>query len=160
MGLDMYLYVRDFEYLSKSDKNITDKKIDNFYPEDLKEFARNHIQDNFLSKRTNYQVGYWRKFNALHNWFVKHCAIDGEDNCLPIYVSYKDFAELKATCEKVLKHHSLASELLPTQSGFFFGDTEYNEWYFKDLEYTVDLFNKIEKLINKSKYDLIYQASW
>lgn len=159
MGLDMYLYVRDYKSLSKWDKNFTNKKVDSFYPKDLQEFARNHIKNNFLSKQTMYQVGYWRKFNALHNWFVERCA-DGEDNCQLIYVSHEKFLELKTICEKVLKDHSLAKELLPTQDGFFFGTTEYDEWYFSDLEYTLELFNEIEKLLNKTNYELLYEASW
>ena len=48
--------------------------------------------DMFLSKipvsqrieDTNYEnceeVAYWRKFNALHNWFVQNCQ-DGVDEC-------------------------------------------------------------------------------
>lgn len=63
--------------------------------------------------------------------------------------------------KKVLDDHSLASELLPTQSGFFFGGTEYDEYYFLDLDYTYKLFVKINEFLKTHpKYDVIYRASW
>lgn len=35
-----------------------------------------------------------------------------------------------------------ASYLLPTRDGFFFGGTEYDEYYFKDLEDTKDILER------------------
>ena len=37
-------------------------------------------------------------------------------------------------CNQVLKDHSKAEELLPTMSGFFFGSTDYDDYYYKDVE--------------------------
>jgi hypothetical protein len=51
----------------------------------------------------------------------------------------------------------LAEELLPSHSGFFFGSTEYDEWYFKDLTRTVEIIDRCLA----SKFDYFeYQASW
>jgi hypothetical protein len=36
----------------------------------------------------------------------------------------------------------VAKELLPTQAGFFFGSTDYDEYYYEDLVYTRDLLDK------------------
>lgn len=53
--------------------------------------------------------------------------------------------------------------LLPTQSGFFFGSTEYDSWYKDDI---VKTLNELEKIFaNYGKDDLdprifIYTASW
>ena len=47
--------------------------------------------------------------------------------------------------------------LAPT-SGFFFGSTEKDEWYYKDLEYTVEIINSL--LANDEKWSYYYQASW
>lgn len=130
------------------------------------------LKYNFLSKETKYQVGYWRKFNALHWWIVKNYA-NGEDDCQEIYLSVEDIEELLKVCQEVAMDHSKASELLPTKDGFFFGNTEYNDWYFKDIEYTIDLLQKIIELTKKQtkkknpesavrcyEWDIIYQASW
>ena len=158
MGLDMYLYLRKYESCSKWDKDYLEKKP-NFYPEDLKEFAEDINNRNFLSKQTLYQVGYWRKANAIHAWFVKNCA-DDVDECQEIYVSFKQAKELRNLINRVLDCHEKAEELLPTEDGFFFGNTEYNEWYYKNLEYTRDLLNKIIVKCDGGDYDIIYQASW
>ena len=58
-----------------------------------------------------------------------------------------------------MKDHSRAEELLPAQSGFFFGSTEYDEWYYQDLEYTIPLLKKILKDAPKT-WEFEYRASW
>jgi hypothetical protein len=53
---------------------------------------------------------------------------------------------------------SLAPELLPTTGGFFFGDLEYNEWYFNTLERTEQ---ELTALLSDKSWDfMIYLASW
>lgn len=104
----------------------------------------------------NLRAGYWRKANAIHKWFVDEIQ-DGVDECQKSYVSPEKLDELKNLCKQVLADPSLAETLLPTQSGFFFGSTDYNEWYFRDLEQTVEI---IEKLPDPGKFDFYYQASW
>lgn len=158
MGLDMYVYLEKYKSYGKWKDDFESKK-DTFYPEELKELAENIQEQNFMSKTTRYQVGYWRKANAIHNWFVNKCA-GGEDNCQDIYVLEEELKELKEICEVVLKDHSKAKALLPTTSGFFFGSQEYDEDYFKDLEYTINLINKILKVSENHNYNIVYQASW
>ena len=62
---------------------------------------------------------------------------------LDIYFENKgmDVEELAENCRKVLENHDLAEELLPTCSGFFFGPTEYNAWYFESVQ---DVLNFME----------------
>jgi len=154
MGLDMYMYVSEYE--SRFDTN----KKGNFYPKKLEDFEKDISERNFVSKETKYQVGYWRKFNALHNYIVEHFA-DGNDDCRPVYIGYNELELLRNVCKDVLDNHDLASELLPTQDGFFFGSTEYDEWYFENLEYSLDLFNKLLEFCNKNpSTDIYYKASW
>lgn len=53
----------------------------------------------------------------------------------------------------------VAKELLPTQSGFFFGSTEYTSWYFKSLLETRDVINNY--LIEHPRArKFIYDSSW
>jgi hypothetical protein len=154
MGLDMYMYVGKYE--SKYTNNENYGKVE-FYPEDLKELQNEIEERNFVSKQTLYQVGYWRKANAIHQWFVDRCA-EGVDDCRQVYVDREDLQDLLNACEQVLEDHSKAKELLPTCDGFFFGETEYDEWYFKNLEYTRDLINQLLKL--DKDYESYYEASW
>lgn len=163
MGLDMYMSIRKYESLSSYDENFKEK-VSGFYPPELQAFQQKNSERNFLSKETEYQVGYWRKANAIHNWFVENCA-DGKDECQPIHVNKDELQELLDTCQKVLKDHSKAEELLPTQSGFFFGSTDYDGWYFEDLQYTVELLTDILEFLSQEHpkgiyYDVVYQASW
>jgi len=69
-------------------------------------------------------------------------------------------AELVHTCIKVLNNHALSEQLLPTTSGFFFGSTEYDEYYYGSLKELVDTLEPEldEGLDENSHY--IYRASW
>ena len=159
MGLDMYLYLRKSESCGRWDNDYEQKKV-GFYPEELKDFAEEISKENFMSKETMYQVGYWRKENAIHKWFVDNCA-DGVDECQQIYVSVEKAKELRNLCNRVLENHELAKELLPTQGGFFFGGLEYDEWYFSGLKYTKELLDKVIEFVDtQDNYDIFYQASW
>lgn len=166
MGLDMYLYLRKSVYTSEysNPENCV-------YPNELQEFVKEIQERSFKAIETNtdYHVGYWRKANAIHNWIVENCTEDGEDNCRPIYMDENKVKELIDICDQVLKDHNKAKELLPTQSGFFFGCVDYDEWYFKDVEYTKHIFERVLEVYKKFyeennnyniNYDIIYQASW
>lgn len=103
-------------------------------------------------------VAYWRKANAVHAWFVKNVQ-KGKDDCKTYYVERGRLAELAAVCEKVLANPELAAELLPSQSGFFFGSTAYDEVYLDDLRATV---KQIKPLLDE-KFERVrfeYHSSW
>jgi hypothetical protein len=53
---------------------------------------------------------------------------------------------------------ALAEELLPTASGFFFGSTEYNEWYIDDLKNTIEQLDKCLALPDDVEFE--YHSSW
>lgn len=105
------------------------------------------------------QVGYWRKENAIHRWFVDNVQ-DGEDNCAEYFVSREKLQELKELCEKVLADNSLADEELPTADGFFFGSTDYDEWYFSGLRDTVEIVNTVLSSPEYENWEFYYQSSW
>lgn len=152
MGLDMYLTKKTYigaEYEHRKVKakvEITiDGKVANIDPTKLLEISE--------------RVGYWRKANAIHNWFVAKVQ-DGVDECQEASVSIKQLTELRDECQKVLEFKDKADEILPTADGFFFGNVEYNEWYFQDLEYTVDILNEILDYDYDYETSFFYQSSW
>ena len=49
-------------------------------------------------------------------------------------------------------------EPLAPIAGFFFGSTEKDEYYYKDLEYTVETINSL--LANGDEWEYYYRASW
>lgn len=139
----------------------------------------------------NDNIAYWRKANAIHQWFVDHVQ-DGEDDCdYHREVTKEDLERLRDTCievltksvmmlgqvkngaslidgqwvdnmelGKVIINPEVAEELLPTQGGFFFGGTDYDEWYIKDLQYTVNTINQILATTDFDKEMIYYRSSW
>ena len=119
--------------------------------DEQKEYALEKIHDN---------VGYWRKANAIHNWFVENIQ-NGRDDCeYHRPVTKDDLETLFELCREVLADHSKANELLPNRQGFFFGSYEYDKWYFKDIQYTADLCEQLIKDFDFNNYDLYYVSSW
>ena len=105
------------------------------------------------------KCGYWRKANAIHKWFVDNVQ-DEEDNCGTYWVSKDDLAELLRVCKEVQEDHDLAESLLPSESGYFFGGQEYDEWYFNAINYTVTLIEGILADPDVGFYDFYYNSSW
>ena len=156
MGLDMYLskktYVKQWEH--KGDDNYQVEVTQKGEPV-------SHIK----SERISYieeEIGYWRKSNQIHNWFVQNVQ-NGIDNCGTYFVGKEQLEELLELCKQILANNQLAEELLPSASGFFFGSTEYDEWYFNDLTHTVQIIESLLSEQNDRGYingDIYYQSSW
>jgi hypothetical protein len=51
---------------------------------------------------------------------------------------------------------------LPTKSGFFFGGTEYNEYYYDDIKLTIKIITPLLKELEKDKNfpEIYYHSSW
>mgnify|MGYP006893627881 FL=1 len=82
---------------------------------------------------------------------------DGVDNCGDYYVNKSDLETLLDVCKKVKADHSLAEELLPSASGFFFGNTDYDEWYYNDIDDTISILEGALEDVNGEYY---YTSSW
>ena len=106
-----------------------------------------------------HNVAYWRKANAIHSWFVKNVQ-DGVDDCRKAYVSRDQLDDLLDLCIDIKTKKVKPEDCLPTQSGFFFGSTEYDDYYTRDLEYTIDVISSI--LMNPDYKDasFYYRSSW
>jgi hypothetical protein len=92
--------------------------------------------DIFVHKVKYHRLGYFRKVNFLVKFFESK-GFD-VDHQIPLSFDKEIAEELLDICNQVLKDHSKAKELLPTMSGFFFGSTDYNEYYFKNVEFVRD----------------------
>ena len=105
--------------------------------------------DIYFTKRKSEEIVYFRKVNFLVKYF-EDLGFDVE-NQIPFRISKEDTEVLLSRCNQVLEDHSKASELLPTMNGFFFGSTEYDEYYFKNVKEVRDyikntLLPKFEEL--------------
>jgi len=151
MGLDMYLKATRSFYGSDEDKKAIDIKA--MFPEMFDSGNMNTLDIGF-------EVGYWRKANAIHNWFVKTCQ-DDNDDCRSSYVNRKQLELLKAICQEELKakDNPEASEgELEPKEGFFFGSYEKDEWYYGALEETIKIVTKCLELPEDWGFE--YQSSW
>jgi hypothetical protein len=61
---------------------------------------------------------------------------------------------------KVVANPDDCAEILPTQCGFFFGMTDYDEIYIQDLENTVNILTEVLEQTNWDTESVCYQASW
>jgi hypothetical protein len=156
MGLDMYLYAKQFVSSSAWSKEEDCKKVKSIAR--LMKGTKFLDSDDLQFAQIKLQVGYWRKANQVHKYFVDKCA-GGKDECQDTYVERDHLEDLLWRCETVMKDHSRAEELLPAQSGFFFGSTEYDEWYYQNLEHTIPLLKKILKDAPE-EWEFEYRASW
>jgi len=105
------------------------------------------------------ELAYWRKANHIHSWFVKNVQ-NNTDECIAHQVSEEQLEELLRVCKEVLKDHSKADELLPTQNGFFFGSTQYDEYYFGAIEETIETIGGILDNFDFKNEKLYYDSSW
>lgn len=158
MGLDMYLtadvYVSRPDSAAKWHKHIPDGAFDAVLGAIG---ALDDVDDDDYSGVTvQVPVGYWRKANAIHGYFVeKHGG--GVDECQRIEVTRDDVKALRDLAQTVLDDRGKADELLPPVGGFFFGSTEVDEGYEDDLKRTVEICDRALA----SKWDtFVYQASW
>jgi len=162
MGLDMYLYrhqyVSGYAWQREDEKNQAEVQLFDSLVNLLGVVPAAHSPH----LTADVCVGYWRKANAIHKWF---CNLDGgKDECQKIPVSVEQLRELRNLCDLVLLQPAVASEILPTQDGFFFGSYDYDEWYMDDMKNTITMIDEILKDVpldaNPWDYSFYYQASW
>jgi len=164
MGLDMYLYKKTYV---KNWDHAPERK----HEVEVKLNGENHPGID-LTKVTYIQeeVGYWRKANQIHQWFVDNCQ-GGVDECQESYVDLEKMKELLQICIVIRDADNLqetAEELLPTQSGFFFGGTEYDQYYMQDINNTIEIlegelkkFETLEEMkVPFMLPEYYYRSSW
>jgi len=164
MGLDMYLskrtYVKNWNFQKDEEKHKVTVKLNGKSRKDVKSKRISHIVE---------EVGYWRKANHIHSWFVENVQ-KGIDKCQESFVSLERLTELRDLCKEVVERKGdddFISENLPTGSGFFFGGTDYDEYYYEDCKETIKILDNIikdEEVVSNIEGvyggDYYYQASW
>lgn len=182
MGLDMYL---DKEYYVKNWNHMQPEELHTVTI--LKGGKPTNIPTDKI-KYVVVEAMYWRKANAIHKWFVDNVQEGNDDcgryyvdkeklkELLSICTKVLDSTKLvpgavingyhidkngqtpNIEMGKTMEKISVAEELLPTASGFFFGGTDYNEWYFDDIKRTKETLDKL--LNNDDGGDYYYHSSW
>ncbi len=112
------------------------------------------------------EIMYWGKANAIHKWFVDNVQ-KGVDNCESYEVQSDQIIHLYELCARayLTKDESL---LIPNE-GFFFGSTEVDERYWRDIFDTMESLKTIVDELKKEyndrspEYKVIgfyYRGSW
>lgn len=163
MGLDMYLsaekYLGHYEF-QRSMKDSGWREEYDLADSIIQAFPKlgEMLDKQSPTLTVGANIGYWRKANAIHQWFVEKCQ-GGVDECQETYIPTERLQELKEACYAVKADPSLAGELLPTTSGFFFGSTEYDEWYWADIDQTLEIVKKAISLAEEG-WTITYHSSW
>ena len=161
MGLDMYLTAE--KYVTARDYSTNPPSRTPLYTQllDLLPLEEQRLLDPAPSGTTlEFRVGYWRKANAIHSWFVQNVQ-GGIDECQKSYVDEVSLQTLKDLCETLLtsRDEQEARRSLPPTEGFFFGSYGIDACYWSDLESTVDICTRALQL-TKRGYFIHYQSSW
>ena len=129
------------------------------YLEKRKQYRENDLEYNKLVDKSREEVMYWRKANQVREWFVRNAGLEVNSDCEVIEISEDQLEQLYDDCNKVIKNPKLASEVMPTSNGFFFGSTEYNERYFDQLKETMD---SIQRIFDTTDFDteVIEYTEW
>jgi hypothetical protein len=181
MGLDMYLTKQ--VYVKNWDHYPADRKWDISVSQGGKP-----VKTPFSLTYLTYEVAYWRKANAIHKWFVDNCQEgedNGQDAYVSsdqlkelLGVCKNVLATAKMAPDSVVRGHRYTekgeepiledgqvilnadeiAELLPTEAGFFFGCTDYDDGYMDDIK---DTITQLEvALADPLEGDFYYRASW
>ena len=152
MGLDMHLskrtYVQNWDYMEPEERytiTVAGPSAAHIRPERI-----TYIEE---------EVMYWRKANAIHNWFVQNCQ-NGVDECQETYIPRDQIEALLITLRNIVSDPSLAKDLLPPTSGFFFGSTELDDWYWDNVKRTIPVLEQLLEDRNAHNFSVHYRAGW
>jgi hypothetical protein len=96
------------------------------------------------------RVGYWRKFGALHQWFVSNVQ-QGHDDCQSTFVSIESLLELEEQLEQVGDDPQSASEHFTADIDEALEEAE--------VDYTLSILHHAKRL-QAQGWDIYYRASW
>ena len=139
MGLDMYLRAnREFTLYVKEHSTLND----------------------VLRCENDGLLCYWRKVNQIHGWFVDNIQ-EGTDDQDEYEVFVEDLEALLGLVDEALDNPDEARGILPPMSGFFFGSSEIDEYYWYDLRQTKHALEEIIKCCKEyNKYIFMCYSCW
>jgi hypothetical protein len=107
------------------------------------------------------EVHYWRKANQIREYFVSYHPELLAENIEQLPVNLEMLTDLEQRIERCLGRldEAVSSQLLPTSSGFFFGSLEYDNYYYEELDATLDAIKKAKEALNDGYY-VFYHEWW
>lgn len=149
MGLDMYLLSnkrKELGYWRKAnaihgffEREL--KKCDNARNNPVPEYVLEKLLDVCIRVKDSLVASGTRPKEMVVGCGIKDGKMYVEKDYVPAYINTK-----------------VAETLLPTQDGFFFGDTEYTPYYLEDINDTIEILTTT--LANKVKGERFYYHPW
>lgn len=129
-----------------------DKLVGKHFPLDV---VKETLNDMFRWYGAPYDA-YFRKANFVYEFFSPKLV----DECC--FVTKADLEDLIDKCDKVLasKNEETSAKLLPTRSGFFFGSTDYDDWYYEDVRSCKKQMKKLLSGFNEDTDIIFVYMSW
>lgn len=186
MGLDMYLYKKHY-IGNKWREPKKQVKVRVPKDQEGVTFKASPIKNARVSEITE-EVAYWRKANQIHAWFVKNVQDGKDDcgeyyvskeklqelldTCQTVLKAsklvkgkvgrgwrYENQKRVPIIEDgRLIKDPSVAKELLPAQEGFFFGGTDYDDYYLQDIKDTIKALKKL--VLEDDASGFYYHSSW
>lgn len=158
---------------------------------DMYLFARGGVNADTGDKIEDDEIGYWRKFNALHHLFLEVGGAQLDSNCEEVPLTLENLEYVYGICKKVKdildaapKHDSdgkpiavkdaldyegenyffsdevceQAIKLLDPQEGFFWGNTEIDDFYHYKVCSSLPILERAIELAKQGEE--IYYYSW
>lgn len=172
MGLDMFLVRRKKgtqeireEFTDLVDKLETKYQGDDNKLELIGKFTKAIID---VVDCGSEELAYWRKANHIHAWFNQRLANGNIEDCTHVPVTKEDVMDLVSDCQSVIDLHKkggnkwkeFAEATLHCESGFFFGSTEYDEYYLDQTKETISMLNQALRNWDNYTYEYFYYAWW
>ncbi|WP_336844159.1 hypothetical protein [Providencia rettgeri] len=136
MGLDMYFYANE---KAEADENRI--------PASLNDEPEGNIDA---------EVGYFRKVNALFKWVEDH--IGAIENCEKLPVTQAHLLALQRDLQALTPEN--CHTVFPTQGGFFFGSTDYDDGYWEDVNDVKRWLDEMFDSFDFDQFSLHFLAWW
>jgi len=184
MGLDMYLekrtYVKNWDHMKPSEKHQVLVKQGNKIREDIDPKKISYITEEVIYWRKANAIHKWFVDHVMDEedqsgeWPVsKEKLKDLLELCKEVIANSKlvkgkikngrrinpKTKEWESILEdgEYIEDPSVAENLLPSKEGFFFGSTDYDEYYLREIIRTAEA---LEKVVENNSGEYFYQASW
>jgi len=184
MGLDMYLnkktYVQRWDHQSEEEKFEVTVKLGGEPFKEIKMERVSFVEEQVAYWRKANAIHRWFVENVQGGHDDCRDAYVSREQIKELVDTCKQALSLIETvegdCEAGITYHpngkverhrqrgrtvtnvKMLQETLPTQSGFFFGNTAYDEWYIRQLEDTVEMLESVLQESNTG--DFYYSSSW
>lgn len=165
MGLDMYLYAKRKNSKDESDKNTIDlaywrkvNSVHNWFVENVQDGV-DDCNDYIVSKDKIEEL-----LEVCKTILNKEYEYEIKQETYNAFERNKETGEMevieKPIDVKHIKNTEEIEKLLPTVGGFFFGSTDYDEYYLEDIKDTQEMLEKTLNTVNFDEYDVYYGAWW